>query len=489
VLHKETVLRTNSYLPLDWQGAGVYSFRPLRKTNHNKRQQVMTSITDPREIIDNSKMTTLQILIVGITVLLNAMDGFDVLVISTSANAIAAEWGISRAALGFVLSAELAGMAAGSILIGGYADKIGRRSTLLLCLAIMASGMILTTTVNDPYMLCVWRVFTGLGIGGMLSCTNAVVAEFSNKKRRALCVSLMVIGYPAGGIFIGELSKYVLTVGEWRDLFTIGAVMAALLIPVIYFMVPESVHWLARKQPENALARINKSLTKMGHAAIDGLPELPAQQQKTSVMDIFSPSLRMITILLTVGYFFHIITFYFILKWTPVIVVDFMGMAGNLAPGVLTWVNVGGVLGGLTFGVMASKFGLKPLTIGLLVLTTIAIIMFGNTNTEAETLAGLNMVAMVAGFFGNAGISGLYSLIAYSFPAHVKATGTGFVIGVGRGGAFISPIIAGFLLDWNLSLPVIATIMGGCSVLGAITLMNLKKVDHDSASEADGQAA
>ena len=72
-------------------------------------------MTDPRDIIAKSPMRTMQVLIVGITIALNALDGFDVLSISFASPGIAAEWKIDRAALGFVLSMELVGMALGSI--------------------------------------------------------------------------------------------------------------------------------------------------------------------------------------------------------------------------------------------------------------------------------------------------------------------------------------------------------------------------------------
>src|SRR5215468_7796485 len=99
--------------------------------------------TDPRQIIDRSAMTTAQIVVVALTVLLNAMDGFDILSIAFASPGIAKEWGINQLALGIVLSMELIGMAFGSALLGGLADKIGRRPTLLGCLVVMASGMLL----------------------------------------------------------------------------------------------------------------------------------------------------------------------------------------------------------------------------------------------------------------------------------------------------------------------------------------------------------
>lgn len=125
-------------------------------------------MTDPREIIDKSAMTAMQYIIVAITVLLNAMDGFDVLAISVSGPGIRTEWGIDQAQLGLVLSMELIGMALGSVFLGGIADVLGRRNMTLGCLVVMSSGMFLATTATDVTTLSIWRVYTGLGIGGML---------------------------------------------------------------------------------------------------------------------------------------------------------------------------------------------------------------------------------------------------------------------------------------------------------------------------------
>src|SRR5688572_32628207 len=93
-------------------------------------------------------MTIMQIVIIAITVFLNALDGFDVLSISFASPGIRAEWGLAPTALGFVLSAELIGMALGSIFLDGLADKIGRRTTVLGCLVVMAVGMYIARTLG-----------------------------------------------------------------------------------------------------------------------------------------------------------------------------------------------------------------------------------------------------------------------------------------------------------------------------------------------------
>ncbi|MCK5746781.1 MAG: MFS transporter, partial [Oricola sp.] len=126
------------------------------------------SSKDPREILAQSPMGLFQMVAVGMCVLLNALDGFDVLSISFAAPGIAEEWGIDRGALGIVLSMELIGMAIGSMVLGGVADSIGRRPTILACLGVMGVGMALAATANGITVLSIYRFATGLGIGGVL---------------------------------------------------------------------------------------------------------------------------------------------------------------------------------------------------------------------------------------------------------------------------------------------------------------------------------
>jgi benzoate transport len=415
-------------------------------------------------------MSRLQIVVVAITIALNALDGFDVLSISFASPGIAQEWGIDRAALGIVLSMELIGMAFGSIVLGGVADKVGRRPTILGCLSVMAVGMMMATTVKGLVDLSIWRIVTGLGIGGMLAAINAVAAEVSNSHRRHLNVSLMSIGYPLGAVVGGIVAAQLLRGNEWRTVFYFGATVTAVLIPVVFFIMPESVHWLARKQPAGALERINRALARMGHAPAAGLPSMPADVRKRSIADIFAPGLVSTTAVITAAYFFHITTFYFIVKWVPKIVVD-LGFAASSAAGVLVWANVGGATGGAVFGLLTQRFGVKPLTIGVLLLSTVMVTLFGRTPADLQRLS---FICFLAGFCTNAGIVGLYAIIAQVFPTHVRAFGTGFAVGVGRGGSVLAPIIAGFLFTAGYSLPATAFMLALGSTLAAGVLLLLR---------------
>ncbi len=269
--------------------------RPARSIVGAAECRAAQMTPDPREIIAKNPMSGIQIAVVAITIGLNALDGFDVLAISFASPGIARAWGIDRAALGFVLSMELIGMGLGSIFLGGVADKIGRRRTLLGCLTVMTVGMIMATRAKGVYDLSVWRVFTGLGIGGMLAAINAVAAEFSNARRRSLNVSLMAIGYPIGAVVGGSISALLLKQGDWRVVFEFGAAATAAFIPLVLWFVPESISWLCRRQPAGALAGVNRGLGRMGRPPVAALPELSADERKRSVGDIFSAQLVRVT--------------------------------------------------------------------------------------------------------------------------------------------------------------------------------------------------
>jgi benzoate transport len=425
---------------------------------------------DPREIIAHSAMSPLQLFVVVLTVGLNALDGFDVMSISFASPGIAAEWGISRTALGIVLSMELIGMGLGSIFLGGVADRFGRRPTILGCVIFMTLGMYMASTVGSVNALCVWRVVTGIGIGGLLAAINATVAEFSNAKRQALCVSIMAIGYPIGAVLGGLIVARLLRTHDWRSVFQVGAVMTGIFIPLALFLLPESVHWLARKQPAGALERINRTLRRMGHATTDALPQIAAEVRRRSQADLFSPALIRATVIITLAYMFHMLPFYFMLKWVPKIVVD-LGFAQSAAAGVLVWANVGGALGGLALGLLTLRFGVKPLTIVVFALTTVMVTIFGRTPPDLNQLA---LICAAAGFCINAAIVGMYAIFAQAFPTHVRASGTGFAIGCARGASAAAPIIAGFLFDLGYGRPTVATIMSLGAIVSAVVLMMLR---------------
>jgi benzoate transport len=424
---------------------------------------------DPRERLAAGPMSRTQVAVVAITIGLCALDGFDVLSIGFAAPGIAREWGIDLAELGIVLSMELVGMVIGSLFVGALADRAGRRGTMLGCLAIMAFGMAMASGAGSVEALSAWRVITGLGVGGMIPTLNAVATEFASTKRRDLSVALMSCGYPVGVIVGGSIAALLLRDGHWRYVFGLGALMCAAMIPIIARVVPESVAWLCQQQPARALERVNRSLARLGYAAVAALP--PAtRDRRVPLAEIFGPALRASTILTTLAYFLHITTYYFVLKWVPKLVVD-MGYSQAAGAGVLVWANVGSVCGGSLVGLLARRAGIKSLTMACMLAAAAMVTVFGR---GWSNLLQLSLVCALTGFCAHGAVVGLFAILARCFPTATRATGTGFAIGIGRGGAVVTLIISGFLMRAGLGLPLIALLMGTGSLLAALALSLLR---------------
>jgi len=414
-------------------------------------------------------MSRVQIVAVALTVILNGLDGFDVLSISFASPGIAKAWGVDKAALGVVLSMDLIGMMVGSVLLGGIADKIGRRPTILACLLAMASGMFLAAHAGGLAELKAYRLLTGLGIGGMLAATNAVAAEFSNTRRRGLSLSLMAIGFPLGGVIGGTMVASLLKGGDWRLVFDFGAIAAAILVPLVWFLLPESVNYLIDRRPASALAKVNRTLGRMGRPSIAALPDPDPATPSARLADLARPPYLVATALLVSAYFAQMFPFYLLLKWLPKIVVD-MGSSQSVGAGMLVWVNLGGVVGGLILGGLTTRLGLKTLTITAMLGTAGMTVIFG---LGQANLGLMTLVAAATQMFGNAAVVGLYSYAARVFPTELRATGTGLMIGLGRAGAALSPILVGYLFHAGLPLSgVAATVaVGGVVAAGALAFM------------------
>lgn len=422
---------------------------------------------NPREIIDAAPMAWRQWLAIAITVGLNALDGIDVLSVSYAAPGIAREWNLAPSTLGWVLSMELLGMAIGSVALGGLADRAGRRTTILIALVVMAVGMFGASSSSSVLQLLGWRLLTGLGIGGMLPAINTAAAELSNRRWRSLAMALMVIGYPLGGALGGVAVQALYGAGgTWHDVFRAGGFLTLAFIPAVLFLLPETPAFFDRS---GALAKANAVLARLGHAPA-AVTSPRTAEPKIPLAEILQPGLRATTVFTTLVYFLHMTSFYFMAKWTPKIVAG-LGHSPSVAAGTLAYANVGGALGGALLGFLAVRFTVRRVTGWALVGTFVATAALG---LGAADLDLFRWLVFAAGFFGNAGIAGLYLLLALVFPTRVRGTGSGFAIGIGRGGAVFAPVVAGYLFAANLSLALVAFLLGCCSLVAALMLRGIK---------------
>jgi len=425
--------------------------------------------TDPRQVIEHSPMTYRQFAVAAICILINAIDGFDILAISIASPGIAAQWGVGQASLGVLLSAELVGMGLGSIMLGQAADRLGRRPVLLGCLLVMTLGMLGAGLAPNFLALAALRLLTGVGIGGMLPCLSAIVAEVTNRRWRASAVALMAAGYPAGAVFGGSIATLLMASEGWRAVFHVGALFSAAMLPVAYIFLPEPLgHAMRRSTGIRRLTSVNRSLRMLGRTPVVDAP-LPSDSDRPRITDLFGKGMAAATLLLTAAYFLHMISFYFFVKWVPKIVAD-LGNTALEAGAALVWANIGGLIGSVLFSALTWHFSSSRLVVGALIGSFIFIVLFGLAGTDIDLLF---WAAAAAGLFANASIVGLYALIAQVYPERLRAGGAGFSLGLGRAGAALGPIGGGLLFAQNLNLISVTVILASGSLLAGFAAFKL----------------
>ncbi len=406
-------------------------------------------------------MSRFQVIAVAICLVINFLDGFDVLAIAFAAPEIAREWSVQPKMLGVVFSAGLAGMVFGALLLSPIADRLGRRVLIFICLAIITVGMFGSALAPGIKILLATRFFTGLGVGGMLSSLTTMVAEYSNARRQKFAVAVLQAGYPVGAIVAGFVSVLLLSQFGWRSIFVVGGVMSLLMMPLVWGFLPESLAFLLGKQPADALPRANDVLKRMGREALTELPAAPeGDARRPAMFAVLGPAYRGRTIAIWLAFVAVMSTWYFVANWTPKVLADAgLSRDASISGGMI--LSVGAVSGGLVLGWLASsrsvfRLGSVAMLISIGVLTA-----FGYMNTSLGPMLG---ATFLVGFFVAGAMISLYAGIPDLYPVAMRNTGIGWALGVGRLGAVVGPNVAGILIQagWDrgayyfaLSLPLL----------------------------------
>ncbi|MEU1999882.1 MFS transporter [Rhodococcus sp. NPDC019627] len=380
----------------------------------------MTSIKDGTA---KAGLRPYQLATVFFCMFLNMLDGYDVLVMGFAMPHLP-EGFATNPQKGYLISAALAGMAVGAIGLARFADVIGRRRVLLAGLAANTVGLAASALSTGFETLLVTRFVTGIAIGTISVVIIVLCQEAVPPNRRSVALGLVMIGYPLGTMLAGFAGAGLLSVagGAWQGMFWIGSALGVLSFVVTAAFLRESEDFLARK---GAKGQTDPVVATPGGAA-----------------RLLGRELRSRTVLLAFGYSMLTAGYYFVSAWTPQLIKDASGDAGSGAlAGIM--ISFGAVVGGCLFGAFGLRFPGARIALVTSVVSAVAIAGF------AVTLQGPFALAM-AGLLGGgtyAAMSGYTSTSTAVYPVLARAKGYGAMMGVARGGAILSPIVAGYALS------------------------------------------
>ncbi|MDT2006644.1 MFS transporter [Rhodococcus opacus] len=400
-------------------------------------------------------MTRFQVLTIATCLAVMIVDGFDVIAMSFSAHYVAEDWAITSSTLGYVLSASTAGMALGSLVLSPIADRFGRRIVALGGLAVAALGMLYSGVAGNVEHLVASRVITGIGVGGIMATTGIIIAEYSSRRRLGLTMALFATANGVGGVLGGLLAKEIIPALGWHSVFLIGAAATTVFLVVAYFAIPESLDYLATRNDPKSAQRLQEIASKMGRSIPERGPfpeatTAASAETKFRYSDLFVGITGLRTVFLTMGFGTLMAAFYFMLGWTAQLVAKATG-SGEVGIQVATLLPLGGIVGSIAFGLLTGIIRTRPLAVAALGLASAATFMMAYT---IATGSAPIVTALVLGVLLQAGITSYYGIIPQAFPAGLRTTGFGFVLGVGRIIGIVAPIGAGYLLGFMSSATV-----------------------------------
>ncbi|HXP97701.1 MAG TPA: MFS transporter [Telmatospirillum sp.] len=151
-----------------------------------------------------------------------------------------ADLGWDRATISFAISVGIALYGLTGPFAAAVMQRFGIRRTLLAALVMLSLAVATTTLVRTPWqMVLTWGVLTGLGTGTVALVLGATIVNRWFKKRRGLAMGLLTASTATGQlVFLPILANMVETTG-WRTASLLVAIAVALVIPIVFLLVPE----------------------------------------------------------------------------------------------------------------------------------------------------------------------------------------------------------------------------------------------------------
>jgi AAHS family 4-hydroxybenzoate transporter-like MFS transporter len=398
---------------------------------------------DVQNFINRHPFSPYQWLVFALCFTIVLLDGFDTAAIGFIAPSLIKEWGVSKPALAPVLSAALFGLAAGAILAGPLADRIGRRVVLLVSVLVFGVACGASAFSTSLEQLSILRFITGVGLGAAMPNAVTLISEFCPDARRSTITNAMFCGFPLGAAFGGFLAAWMIPQWGWRSVLALGGIAPLALLAVMVFTLPESVrHMVAKSMPAE---RIRAVLRRIHASAADAkdfvMAEQGAKGQGSGIAILFSAPYLVGTLMLWLAYFMGLVIFYALINWMPVLFKE-AGLPGQTATLISALFPLGGV-GAIFFGWLMDRYNANRVIAVGYALTALAVFMIGQV---VGNVGLLTVTVFVAGALMNTAQSSLPALAAAFYPTQGRATGVAWMLGVGRFGG-----IAGSFLVAELS--------------------------------------
>lgn len=436
---------------------------------------------DVQAFIDRHPFSPFQWFVFALCFCIVLLDGFDTAAIGYVAPSLLKEWGLTKPALGPVLSAALFGLAAGALSAGPLADRFGRKKVLVASVFVLGLFTLLSSQAANLEQLTVLRFITGVGLGAAMPNAVTLMSEFCPSSRRALLTNAMFCGFPLGAALGGFLAAWMIPHWGWRSVFELGGIVPLLMVLLLVLVLPESVRYMvAKSQPREriavALARIHISARDI--AAFHQSETRQAVAGKQGLGVVLSPAYRTGSLMLWLAYFMGLVIFYGVINWMPVLFKE-SGIDPKVAMQISALFPLGGI-GAVFCGWLMDRFNADRIIAIGFALTALSIYAIGQSVGDVGLLM---VVVFVAGTVMNTAQSSLPALAAAFYPTQGRATGVSWMLGIGRFGGIAGSFLVAELTRRQLGFDQVFLVLAIPGLIAAVALFVKQRAHPESNSK------
>jgi MFS family permease len=348
------------------------------------------------------------------------LDAFDVMLFALVLPAVRADLGLTNRDGGFLGSVMLIAAAGGGIAFGRLADRFGRTRALMLSVVLYSVFTFACGFAHTLAQFVVFRIFLGIGMGGVWSSGAALVSESWPARHRGKALGIMQSGWAIGYAAAVLVNGFVQPRYGWRAVFFIG------ILPALFTL------WVQRYVSEPA---IWTAASRSGTAS-------------PGLSSIFKSGIGPLTIVLTLMNTCTLFAWWGFNLWLPSYLKSGpaqggVGLGTAATTTYLFVMQAGMWVGYVTFGFISDRIGRKRTYVTYLLSAAVLLAVYVSVRVPTLLLILGPFVAFAAtGYF-----SGFGAVTAEIYPTSVRATAQGFTYNVGRLASAAAPYLVGSLAD------------------------------------------
>jgi len=360
-------------------------------------------------------------------------DFYDLMLFSFLLIPLGRDLKLSEAQEAVLLGVALGASGIGGILFGYLSDRYGRRAVMTWTIGIYSLGTALCAFSVGPISLLVFRLLTGLGVGGEWAVGHALVQEASPSHMRGRAAAFLQAGEPLGVGLAAVMGLLVTPLIGWRWVFLVSSGSAVLAFVARRHM-PESTLWHRQK---------DEQLSPLAALAWMGRNGFISPLLKGWLLGVFKLG-----------------TYWTCYVWLPrFLQQQFQQPVGRSAIWILT-AQSGQLLGMLLFGFVADRRGRRQAYTAYSLITASALYALAFRWEWLLPQPALFWTVMFAMGVGSGCTAGFGALLAELFPTHVRNFAMGTSYNCARGVQFFAPMVVSFFVglrgvQGGLSVPLI----------------------------------